>query len=226
MESVRIAQQHSVAELEMAQFELANARAERGDLPGAIALYAQTAELAQQAGDPNRRALALNNLAYHQMLLGQTAEAGAAIDEALQLAETYGLTLAREYLYSTRGEVYLAEGRWDEAERWINLSQAAAREHNNVAHEAKCRANLGRVAQGRGDLDTALILLEEAAEMAAPLIARFMQAQIDLWLVEVYRARGERNAAAAALIRAEARLAGSHYQGLQDAAARLRAALG
>ncbi len=225
VESVRIAQQHSVAELEMAQFELANARAERGDLAGAIELYAQTAELARQVGDPNRRVLALNNLAYHTMLLGNTADAGAHIDEALQLADTYGLTLAREYLYSTRGEIFIAESRWDDAERWINLSLADAGEHNNAAHAAKCRANLARIAQGRGDLDTALILLEEAAEMAAPLTARFMQAQIDLWLVEVYAARAERAAAADALARAEARLNGSHYQGLIEAARQLRARL-
>lgn len=225
VESVRIARDHSVAELQMAQFELANARAERGDLAGAIELYAQTADLAQAAGDPNQRVLALNNLAYHKMLIGETAAAGEHIDEALQLAETYGLSLPCEYLYSTRGEICLAEGQWDEAERWIDLSEAAAREHSNAAHIAKCRANLARVAQGRGDLDTALILLEEAAEIAAPLTARFMQAQIDLWLAGVYVARGERGAALSALARAEARLKDSHYQGLQKAAAELRAAL-
>jgi ATP/maltotriose-dependent transcriptional regulator MalT len=225
VESVRIARDHSVVELEMAQFELANARAERGDLAGAIALYAQTAELARRAGDPNQRVLALNNLAYHKMLIGETVAAAERIGEALQLADAYGLALSREYLYSTRGEIALAEARWDEAAHWIARSEAAAREHNNPAHVAKCRANLARAARGRGDLDTALILMEEAAEMAAPLIARFAQAQIDLWLAEIYLARGERSAAAEVLARAEARLKDSHYEGLLEAARQRRAEL-
>jgi DNA-binding SARP family transcriptional activator len=225
-ESVRIAQAHGIADLGMAQFELANARAERGDLAGAVALYAETVAVAAKAGDPIRQVFALNNLAYHEMLLGQVAAAGERIDAAIQLAEAFGLVFSREYLFSTRGEIYLAEGRWDEAEQWIEKSLAEAREHNNLAHVAKCHANLARIAQGRGDLDSALILLEEAEEIAARLTARFMQAQIDLWLVEIYRARGERSAAAGALARAERRLAGSHYGGLLEWARELRAVAG
>jgi DNA-binding SARP family transcriptional activator/tetratricopeptide (TPR) repeat protein len=225
VESVRIAQQDSVNDWPMAQFELANARAERGDLRGAVELYAQTADLAEQAGDPNQRVLALNNLAYHLMLLGEMAEAETRSDEAVRLADAFGLTLSREYLYSTRGEICLAEGQWHEAERWIEMSLAASKEHNNVAHVAKCRANMARAARGRGDLDTALILMEEAAEVAAPVTARFMQAQIDLWLSEIYLARGERTAASQVLARGEERLKDSHYQGLLESARRLREAL-
>ena len=157
-EAVRLAQQHGAPGLGMARFELANARAERGDLRGAVALYAETARLAREARDPNQEVLALNNLAYHLMLLGETAEAEERIDAALQLSDAFGLTMACEYLYSTRGEILIAEGRWDEAEEWVNLSLAESKLRNNVAHVAKCRANLGRIAQGRGDLDSALLL--------------------------------------------------------------------
>lgn len=225
-EAVRLAELHGVQEVAMvARFELGNALAERGDLPGAIALYEQTAGLARVARDPNQQLLALNNLAYHTMLAGDTAAALRSIDEALALADQYGLGMAREYLLSTRGEIELADGRWTEAEEFFNASQVEAQGHNNVAHIAKCRANLGLVARGRGDLDSALILLEEAAELAAPLTARYMQAQIDLWLTEVYLDRGERAAAAGTLGRAEARLAGSHYRRLIELSRKLRAAL-
>ena len=70
-EAVRLAELHGVRDVAMvARFELGNARAERGDLAGAIAMYSESAALAAGAGDPNQQVLALNNLAYHTMLLG------------------------------------------------------------------------------------------------------------------------------------------------------------
>ena len=195
-EAVRLAELHGVQEVGiMARFELGNALAERGDLEGAISMYRQTVDLARAAAEPNQEVLALNNLAYHTMLTGDTAAARRYSQESLALADQYGLGMSREYLLSTCGEIELADGHWTEAEEWFNASLAEAQGHNNVAHVAKCRANLALVARGRGDLDTALILLEEAAELAAAVTARYMQAQIDLWLTEVYLARGERAAA-------------------------------
>lgn len=226
VEAARLAEQHGVQEVAMvARFELGNALAERGDLAGAIGMYRQSVELARAAREPNQQVLALNNLAYHTMLAGDIAAARDFIEEALRLAGQYGLGMSSEYLLSTAGEIALASGRWADAEKWFNESMAAAQEHNNVAHVAKCSANLALAARGRGDLDTALILLEEAAALAAPLTARYMQSQIDLWLAEVYLERGERAAAAAALRRADARLAESGYRRLVERSHELRAAI-
>jgi DNA-binding SARP family transcriptional activator/tetratricopeptide (TPR) repeat protein len=225
-EAVKLAGLHDVRDVSIvARFELGNARAERGDLAGAIKMYRQTADLARAAGEPNQQVLALNNLAYHTMLLGDTTAAREYIREAFGLADQYGLRMSHEYLLSTRGEIELADGNWAGAEEWVNASLAEARAHNNVAQVAKCRANLGLAARGRGDLDTALILLEEAAGLAAPLTARYLQGQIDLRLTEVYLARGEQAAADQVLSRGEARLADSHYQGLIDRSRELRARL-
>ncbi|MGE5601985.1 MAG: ATP-binding protein [Nitrososphaerales archaeon] len=225
-EAARLAELHDLRDVAVvARFELGNARAEQGDLPGAIQLYRRAADLASAFGEPDQQVLALNNLAYHTMLLGDTAAAREYIGEALGLADQYGLRLSHEYLLSTRGEIELADGHWAEAEEWVNASLAEAHAHNNAAHVAKCKANLALAAAGRGDLDTALILLEEAADLAAPLTARYLQAQIDLWLTEVYLARGERAAAGHALARGEAHLADSRYAGLiarsRELAARL-----
>ncbi len=156
------------------------------------------------------------------MLTGDTAAARGFIEEALRVADQYGLNLPRQYLLSTRGEIELADANWDAAEEWIAASLAEARLHNNVAHMAKCRATLSQAARGRGDLDAALILLDEAAELAAPLAARFLQAQIDLWLTELYLDRGEIIAAAEVLKRGEDRLAGSHYRRLIERSQTLR----
>ncbi len=226
-EAVRLAELHRLQDVAVvARFELGNARAERGDLPGAIAMYRESAELARAAGEPNQQVLSLNNLGYHTMLAGDAAAARRYIGEATALADQYDLGMPREYLLSTAGEIELADGRWAEAEAYFDASLQVARERNNVAHMAKCKANLGLVARGRGDLDAALMLLEEAARLAAPLVARYMQAQIDLWLAEVYQARGERTAAAQALARADARLAGSHYRSLVARSQALCAQLG
>lgn len=226
-ESARLAEKYNVGEsAAISRFELGNVLAERGDLPAAVAAYHQAADLARAAGDPGHQALALNNLAYHTMLLGETGAAKAHIIAALDLAEVYGLRLMLEYLFSTRGEIALAEDQLDEAENWIQRSLDVARERNNAAHMAKCQANLGRIAHRRGELDTALLQLEEAAASAAVLTAAYMQTQIDLWLGELYATRGERIAACEVLSRAEDRLADNRYGQLIQQATELRARLG
>lgn len=66
--------------------------AQRGDLAQAIESFRIALELAQKAGLRFLEVLSHNNL-----------------------AQTHSLFLPRQYLYSTRGEIDLAEGRLDEA---------------------------------------------------------------------------------------------------------------
>jgi tetratricopeptide (TPR) repeat protein len=222
-EAARLAEENHLAAIaSISRFELGNLRAERGDLAAAIAAYEESVMLAEAAGEPNQQVLSHNNAAFHAMLAGDLPAAHRHIAMALDLADRLDLRLARQYLYSTRGEIALAEGQWDVAEEWFERSQAEAEAHGNVEQLAKARANLGLAAVGRGDLDSALILLEEAAALAAPLTARYMHAQIDLWLAETYLTRGERVAAQDILSRAEGRLAGGYYARLSAQAAQLR----
>lgn len=233
-EAAHLAQTHGLKDVAtVSRFELGNLLAERGNLAGAIAIYEEVAALAQAVGDVNQQVLAQNNAAYHALLASDLPAAHRHIAVALAVADDSGLRVARQYLFSTRGEIALAEGQWDIAEIWFRRSLAEAESYDNPEQIAKCRANLALVARGRGAfladpgpaLDSALILLDEAAALAAPLTARFMQTQIDLWLTEVYLARGERAAAAEALARGEARLAGGQYERLVNWAATLRSQL-
>ena len=102
---------------------------------------------------------------------------------------------------------------------------AEAEHYGNAPHQANLRAQLGRAAQGRGDRDTAVIELEGARAAVAGLDAPHLTSQIDLWLATLYLERGERKAAAMALLRAEDRLARSERAGLRAWAATIRAQL-
>ncbi len=225
-EAAQLAAAHGATSIAaLSRFELGNLLAERGDLQAAIDVYEESISLSEAAGNPNQQVLSHNNAAYHAMLAGELPRAHHHMRAALALAERLDLRLPLQYLYSTRGEIALAEEQWAEAEPWFRRSLAAAETNGNIEQAAKCRANLALAARGRGDLDEALALLQEAATLAAPLTARYLQAQIDLWLAEASLARGERRAARIALEEAEARLTGGEYRRLAEWAARLRTAL-
>ncbi len=225
-EAAQLAAAHGATSIAaLSRFELGNLLAERGDLQAAIAVYEEAIRLSEAAGNPNQQVLSHNNAAYHAMLAGELPQAHAHISAALALTERLDLRLPLQYLYSTRGEIALAEEQWTEAETWFRRSLAEAETNGNIEQAAKARANLALAARGRGDLDEALQLLEEAATLAAPLTTRYLQVQLDLWLAEVRLARGERRAARMALEQAEERLAGGEYRRLTEWAARIRIAL-
>jgi tetratricopeptide (TPR) repeat protein len=143
------------------------------------------------------------------------------------LAEAHDLLIPRQYLYSTRGEIALAEGHFDEAEAWFTRGLREAERQANNLQVANIRANLGLVAQARGDLDRALMLLETAYTLVSAILAppQHLQIQIDLWLAELYLRRGERASAGEALSRAELHLVEGERQGLQEWAKKLRTEL-
>jgi tetratricopeptide (TPR) repeat protein len=225
LEAAQLATDNNLCDMAArSRFELGNLMAERGDLAGAIAAYRETISLAQRVENQLIEVLAYNNVAYHALLAGDLATAHAYVATGLELTETRALTVPRQWLYSTSGEIALVEGQWDEAESWFTRGMAEAQQQGNDAQVVSYQANLGLVARGRGDLDGALLLLAAAREAAAKLTSPHLQAKVDLWLVELYRARGERAAAEEALARATTRLAGSGRTRLQAWAEELREA--
>ncbi len=204
------------------RFELGNMLAERGDLDGAIEAFNESIALAELSDNQFQVVLGHNNIAYHALLKPDLNLAHAHIETALQIAAANQLRQPLQYLYSTRGEIALAENKWDEAEQWFQRGMREAERGGNAIQVANYRANLALAARGRGDLDSAVLLLEGARTDAAKLTAPHLQAQIDLWLTEVYLARGERAAALDALTRTEKHLAHSDRMRLKEWASRLR----
>lgn len=207
VEAARLADEHQLADVAaISRFELGNVRAQQGDLAGARESLAEAVEQARVTGDPFLEVLALNNSAYYALLDGDLAAARTLIAAGLALAEARALEVPRQWLLSTRGELALAEGQWDEAEGWFRHGLALAERLHNTLQAANYRANLGLAAQGRGDFDAAMLLLEQAHAEASRLPGVHLQTQIDLWLAELGLLRGEQAAAREALARARTRL--------------------
>lgn len=225
-ESFDIANNHSLPELaSRSRFEMGNLMAQKGKLAEAIAAYEDAIRLAEQAGDNTLLILAHNNLAYHSILTGSMGLAHGHIESALRIAEATAIQMPRQYLYSTRGEIALAEQHYDDAETWFQRGKSEAEKAGNTLQAAGYQANLGLVAQGRGELDLALIQFEIARSSILNLQAPFLLTQIDLWLAELHLRRGERIAAEQTLRRIAERPEARQYQRLQTEAARLRSKL-
>ncbi|MBX3010740.1 MAG: AAA family ATPase [Caldilineaceae bacterium] len=166
------------------RFELGNIAARRGDLTTALA-YFHSAFTISQSMQTDRELrihiLACNNLAYHLHLVHDPT----AIDyvrRGLALAQEKGALSALPYLYSTLGELALAQHDLAAAEQAFQEGLSLARQFGAAERVAGLIANLGLLAQARGDQATARRLLAEALEQTDALQIRFPSAQIRLWL--------------------------------------------
>lgn len=202
--------------------ELGNTRAQRGNLRGAIECYRAMIAHGEMRNEQNLLVVGYNNLAYHLLLAGEIEQAKSAIEKALELAGTLDIQSARQWLYSTRGEVALAQEEWDIARAWFEHGIVFAERYGNREQMTNYEMNLALAARGSQQSDEAVLLLENARAHAQTGHTRFLQAQIELWLTQVYLERGELTAARAALERADTHLRGSRFEALHEWAERLR----
>lgn len=171
-------------------FELGGIAAQKGELSEAIDLYRQVREIACSAGGEGAMwcALAHNNLAYHLLLLGDPG-AQTYAETGLHIAQEYGLLELLPYLYSTLGEIALAQPELtsvalDHFEKGLTLAEQFEMEERI----AGITANLGRVELQRGNIKKAKKLLSTALKKAEELGTRYQWAQIQLWLIPLLTA--------------------------------------
>jgi DNA-binding SARP family transcriptional activator len=164
------------------KFEQGSVAAQQGNLEEAVALYRETIVLGKQADKAalSFAVLGYNNLAYHLLLLHDPA----AIDYArqgLQLAQEQGTLGLQPFLLSTLGEIEL-DHDWDAAEKYFTDGLALAERLSMPERIAGLTANLGRVAQRRGETTLAIHRLSTALARAEALGLPHLTAQIRLWL--------------------------------------------
>jgi DNA-binding SARP family transcriptional activator len=164
------------------KFEQGSVAAQQGQLEKAVALYRETIALATQADKAalSFAVLGYNNLAYHLLLLHDPA----AIDYArqgLQLAHEQGALGIQPYLLSTLGEIEL-DHDLEAAEKYFADGLALAERLSMPERVAGLTANLGRVAQRRGETVLAIHRLSTALAKAETLGLPHLTAQIRLWL--------------------------------------------
>ncbi|GAB4578660.1 MAG: AAA family ATPase [Anaerolineales bacterium] len=166
-------------------FELGNVAAQQGDLPSALAHYRQALNMAHEIENelaPLWQALTHNNLAYHLLLTGDRITARDHAQTGLSLAESRGIVTMLPYLYSTLGEIELAEGNLNPAEDYFKQGLELAQRLSNLERYAGLTANLGLVAREQGKTTLAIHRLSSALARADSLGTQHLAAQIRLWL--------------------------------------------
>ena len=178
-------------------FELGSIAAQQGDLPKAIRLYETSLAAACESGDERtveNCALAHNNLAYHLLLMGEIGRAKEHAQAGLALSAEKGLLRQQTYLFSTAGEIALAEGDLDAAEHAFNQGLDLAKRLSMGERVAGLTANLGLVALQRNQQPLAIHRLSFALAEAETAGTQHLAAQIRLWLIPLLPAEEARQA--------------------------------
>ena len=168
------------------KFQNASIAAQQGELSKAVALYREAMEIADHSDQPTApqfRILARNNLAYHMHLLRPGDPAALAIaEEGLRLAQEHGNLGLMTYLYSTEGEIALGQGDLATAEQRFKEGLSLSERMHMPERVAGLTANLGLVAQARGESALALYRFSAAMAQADAIGTQHLAAQIRLWL--------------------------------------------
>ncbi len=177
------ADQPDAARWAQIKFEQGSVAAQQGDLEQAVVLYRDTIDIGAQGGPAALafQVLGYNNLAYHLHLLHDPT----AIDHArqgLRLAQEQGMLALQPFLLSTLGEIEL-EYDVTAAEKHFSEGLTLAERLAMPERIAGLTANLGRVAQRRGETALAIHRLSTALAKAEALGLPHLAAQIRLWLV-------------------------------------------
>ena len=168
------------------KFQRASIAAQQGDLRSAVALYREAMSIADHSDQPTApqfRILSRNNLAYHMHLLQPGDPAALAYaEEGMRLAQEQGNLGMMTYLYSTEGEIALGQGNLATAKQRFKEGLGLAERLNMPERVAGLTANLGLVAQARGETSLALYRFSAAMAQADAIGTRHLAAQIRLWL--------------------------------------------
>ena len=143
-----------------------------------------------------------NHLAYYAHLLGN-ASAAMYAQTGIKLARERGSLSLLPFLYSTSGEIALANGDLDAAEKYFRDGLTLAEQTPLLVMVAGLTANLGLVAKARGRGDAAREQLQKALILAQPLGNYHLEVRIRIWLAPLLAAEDARTSLNYARVLAE-----------------------
>ncbi len=186
------------------KYQLAGALGQQGKIQEAIALYRQVMALVAENPDTldlQRHILLYNSLAYYLHLEGDPS-AAEFVRAGIKLAREKGSLTHQPYLLSTSGEIALAHNDLDAAQDLFAEGLRLAEELVIPERIAGLTANLGLVAQRRGQAELARHRFADALARAEQLSASHLATRIRIWLApllppdEARRCLGEARAVA------------------------------
>ena len=162
---------------------MANVHVFQGDLEPAVRLY-RRALRGLEGGGANTRAQILHNLAVVALRQRRYQAALGPLGEALELAaEPY----TQAWVHDHRGLAYLGLRDFARARESFGRSIEIRRAMGSNANLTRPMMFLGRVELERGDADSAIRQLSEAARLAEQ-----RDSPTDLWAVYYYRSQAQR----------------------------------
>jgi DNA-binding SARP family transcriptional activator len=167
------------------RFQRANVLGQLGQIEQAIAMFWDVLAMVradERTLDLQMHILLYNQLAYYLHLVGDPVASDYA-RAGLTFAREKGSLTHQSYLLSTSGEIALAQGDLDTAERCFIEGLAIAEQISNHERIAGLTANLGLVAQRRSQRQLARERLTRARTLADQLGAQHLVARICVWLI-------------------------------------------
>jgi DNA-binding SARP family transcriptional activator len=143
-----------------------------------------------------------NHLAYYAHLLGD-ASAVMYAQTGIKLARERGSLSLLPFLYSTSGEIALANGDLDAAEKYFRDGLTLAEQTPLLVAVAGLTANLGLVAKARGQSAVAREQLQKALVLVQPLGNHHLEVRIRIWLAPLLAAEDARTSLNSARVLAE-----------------------
>ena len=136
--------------------------AEAGRYRDAIAELELAVELALDTDQPSHAVPALSMLGKARMMCGDFTGARAAFEQALSICNRRGWAWMKPWAEAYLGQLELSVGMLERAHERFEHVYALGQQYGDPCYKAKGSAGLGLLAAERGDVDTAVGLLQDA----------------------------------------------------------------
>lgn len=165
------------------------------DIEPALNHYRQCTELFHRLHDPVMEALSLSDMGYLHWLAGDTAQARALCQQALELCDRHRLTMPRMQCLWRLAMIALSSGELERAERVAQLALQSGGEREDQGASTYPTVVLAWVSSARGEYDAAIRFANQTLAHAQASGIRLDQGWAALCAGTVYLRAGDLAAA-------------------------------